>query len=306
MLVVAVEGLHDLAGELEGLGAAEQHDIPFDAEPEAVVGHDAARVRVVGGDLGLQRVGAEQPGGEELVPGVGGRDALQGGQLGADPGGEFPAALRVKVTPRTSSGRTQPLATSHTTRSAMVAVFPEPAPAMTSRGVRGEEMIRDCSAVGLFFSPSRADSSSGLNRGCGKGVGQRCRIGHAGSAARGSFGNLLSPRAQRADFGQPAAVAAVAALGGIVAGFEGAAGHHPGGVVHHLQRPVLLRVQRGLAPGRPGSWWWCRAGPGRPRRAAAAARRRARQSLRPARPPGRRPAAGGGRARLCRAAVCRS
>ena len=86
-----------------------------------------------------------------------------------------PAALRVKVTPRTSSGRTQPLATSQTTRSAMVAVFPEPAPAITSRGVRGEEMIRDCSAVGLFFSPSSADSSSGLNRGAGRGFGAGCR-----------------------------------------------------------------------------------------------------------------------------------
>ena len=78
-----------------------------------------------------------------------------------------PAAFRVKVTPSTSSGRTQPLATSHTTRSAMVAVLPEPAPAMTSRGESGEEMICDCSAVGLFFSPSRAESSSGVNFGAG-------------------------------------------------------------------------------------------------------------------------------------------
>ena len=87
-----------------------------------------------------------------------------------------PAALRVKVTPRTSSGRTQPLATSHTTRSAMVAVLPEPAPAMTSRGASGEEMMSDCSAVGLFFSPSMADSSSGLNRGSGSGpAAAECR-----------------------------------------------------------------------------------------------------------------------------------
>ena len=93
VFVVAVEGLHDLAGELEGLGAAEQHDVAFDAEPETVVGHDPAGVGVVGGDLGFQRVGAEQPGGEDVVPGVGRGDALQRGQLGADAGGQFPGGF---------------------------------------------------------------------------------------------------------------------------------------------------------------------------------------------------------------------
>ena len=91
-----------------------------------------------------------------------------------------PAAFRVKVTPSTSSGRTQPLATSHTTRSAMVAVLPEPAPAMTSRGDSGEEMMCDCSAVGLFFSPSMAESSSGVNRGAGR-VRARRRAAAAGT-----------------------------------------------------------------------------------------------------------------------------
>jgi hypothetical protein len=53
----------------------------------------------------------------------------------------------------------------------MVAVFPEPAPAMTSRGDKGEEIIRDCSGVGLFFSPSIEDNSSGLNLGSGRAAG---------------------------------------------------------------------------------------------------------------------------------------
>jgi hypothetical protein len=49
----------------------------------------------------------------------------------------------------------------------MVAVLPEPAPAMTSRGASVDEMMADCSAVGRFFSPSRTDSSSGVNLGSG-------------------------------------------------------------------------------------------------------------------------------------------
>jgi hypothetical protein len=49
----------------------------------------------------------------------------------------------------------------------MVAVLPDPAPAITSLGVSGEEIMADCSAVGRFFSPSRTESSSGLNLGAG-------------------------------------------------------------------------------------------------------------------------------------------
>ena len=71
-----------------------------------------------------------------------------------------PAALRVKVTPSTWSGRTKPLATSHTTRSDMVAVLPEPAPATTRRGVSGAVMTSACSGVG-GNAPRRAAMSSG-------------------------------------------------------------------------------------------------------------------------------------------------
>ena len=74
-----------------------------------------------------------------------------------------PAALRVKVTPRTSSARTILLATSHTTRSTIVAVFPEPAPAITSRGSSGDSMMRTCSSVG-GFNPSARAISRALSR----------------------------------------------------------------------------------------------------------------------------------------------
>ena len=69
------------------------------------------------------------------------------------------AALVVKVTPRISSGRAKPLTTSHTTRSTMVAVFPDPAPATTRRGARSALMMRDCSAVGAGRPRMRAISS---------------------------------------------------------------------------------------------------------------------------------------------------
>jgi hypothetical protein len=54
---------------------------------------------------------------------------------------------------------------------------------MTSRGARGDEIIRDCSGVGLFFSPSIADSSSGLNLGTGRAAGSSAgRFGGVASA----------------------------------------------------------------------------------------------------------------------------
>ena len=59
-----------------------------------------------------------------------------------------PAALRVKVSPSTSSRRTMPLATSHTTRPAIVSVLPLPAPATTRAGAIADSMTAACSAVG--------------------------------------------------------------------------------------------------------------------------------------------------------------
>ena len=53
-----------------------------------------------------------------------------------------PAALRVKVRPSTSAGFTWPLATSHSTRLAIVSVLPDPAPATTSAGARAAPRSR--------------------------------------------------------------------------------------------------------------------------------------------------------------------
>ncbi len=59
-----------------------------------------------------------------------------------------PAALRVKVRPSTASGATSSLATSHTTRAAIVSVLPDPAPATTSIGSSGASITASCSGVG--------------------------------------------------------------------------------------------------------------------------------------------------------------
>ncbi len=58
------------------------------------------------------------------------------------------AAFRVKVNPSTASGATSRLATIHTTRAAMVSVFPAPAPATTRVGPAGAAMTAACSSVG--------------------------------------------------------------------------------------------------------------------------------------------------------------
>ena len=73
-----------------------------------------------------------------------------------------PAALRVKVSPSTSSGATRPLATSHTTRAAIVSVLPLPAPAMTSMDSSGASMIAACSRVGACGSPRASAKSVAL------------------------------------------------------------------------------------------------------------------------------------------------
>ena len=59
-----------------------------------------------------------------------------------------PAAFRVKVSPKISSGRTILFATNHKTRALIVSVLPEPAPAITTAGSRGALMIAICSGVG--------------------------------------------------------------------------------------------------------------------------------------------------------------
>ena len=71
------------------------------------------------------------------------------------------AAFRVKVRPNTWSGSMRPLATSHTTRAAMVSVLPAPAPATTSMGPRSACITVACCSVGGYFCPSSLESSMG-------------------------------------------------------------------------------------------------------------------------------------------------
>ncbi|BCJ54279.1 hypothetical protein Asp14428_57540 [Actinoplanes sp. NBRC 14428] len=70
-----------------------------------------------------------------------------------------PAALRVNVRPRISSGWAYPFATSQTTREAIVSVLPDPAPATTRTGSTGAAMIAACSGVGACSRSSLASSS---------------------------------------------------------------------------------------------------------------------------------------------------
>ena len=72
------------------------------------------------------------------------------------------AALRVNVRPRTCSGSTCPVATSQTTRAAIVSVLPAPAPATTSAGRAGAAITAACSSVG-GGRPSAAASDCGLS-----------------------------------------------------------------------------------------------------------------------------------------------
>ncbi|MFU0804539.1 MAG: hypothetical protein ACFWTS_03390 [Pseudoclavibacter caeni] len=72
-----------------------------------------------------------------------------------------PAAFRVKVSPSTWSGRTTRLATSQTTRRAIVSVLPAPAPAMTSAGrSSANSMTARCSGVGGYTRTARAIASA--------------------------------------------------------------------------------------------------------------------------------------------------
>jgi hypothetical protein len=60
-----------------------------------------------------------------------------------------PAALCVKVSPRTSEGVVCPVTTRCAIRAAMTAVFPDPAPAITERGAGACSIAALCSADGV-------------------------------------------------------------------------------------------------------------------------------------------------------------
>src|SRR5690554_1218080 len=69
-----------------------------------------------------------------------------------------PAALRVKVSPRISPGFTCPLASSQSTRPAIVSVLPLPAPATTRAGDRSASMTARCCSVGRNMPSASAIS----------------------------------------------------------------------------------------------------------------------------------------------------
>ena len=71
------------------------------------------------------------------------------------------AAFLVKVRPNTCSGAQYPLATSQTTRAAIVSVLPAPAPATTSMGPGGAPIIAACWGVGGCSWPNHWDRVTG-------------------------------------------------------------------------------------------------------------------------------------------------
>src|SRR2546421_7097198 len=72
------------------------------------------------------------------------------------------AALFVKVSPRIWEAETSASWVSHTTRAAMTAVLPLPAPAMMARGTGSWTIAAHCSSLGSW--PRRAARTAGLAR----------------------------------------------------------------------------------------------------------------------------------------------
>ena len=72
------------------------------------------------------------------------------------------AALFVKVSPRIWEAETSASSVSHTTRAAMTAVLPLPAPAMMARGTGSWTIAAHCSSLGSW--PRRAARTAALAR----------------------------------------------------------------------------------------------------------------------------------------------
>ena len=177
-----------------------------------------------------------------------------------------PAALRVNVRPSTWSGSTMPLASSQTTRAAMVSVLPEPG---TGHDERRPERRLDHDAL----------------------LGGRRRLPDQGGdlVARGaaSCDHLPALAADRARAPHRAAVAQV--VGGRL---ERGRGHLVGHLVDHASAPSWVRRPRGRAAPGSGS---PRSHPCRGTRAArrrSSSRRGARRTRRRRPRAGRRRAAG--------------
>ena len=73
-----------------------------------------------------------------------------------------PAALLVKVSPRICEAVNSASSVSQTTRAAMTAVLPLPAPAMMARGTAGWKIAAHCSSLGSW--PRRAARTASLAR----------------------------------------------------------------------------------------------------------------------------------------------
>lgn len=126
-------------GELVAGGVGEEAGGGFESDAQPVLGEESAGERVVRGDAGLARGLSGSMASGSVTPAA--IRALRTRSASS------PAALLVNVSPRTCSGATWPVPTSHTTRAAITVVFPDPAPATITCGAGGAVMQAVCSGV---------------------------------------------------------------------------------------------------------------------------------------------------------------
>lgn len=137
---VGAGGLAQYAGgELVAGGVGEEAGGGFEPDAEPVLGEQPAGEGVVRGDAGLARGLSGSMASGSVTPAA--IRALRTRSASS------PAALLVNVSPRTCSGATWPVPTSHTTRAAITVVFPDPAPATITCGAGGAVMQAVCSGV---------------------------------------------------------------------------------------------------------------------------------------------------------------
>lgn len=137
---VGAGGLAQHAGrELVAGGVGEEADARFEPDAQSVLGQQPPGEGVVRGDAGLARGLSGSITSGSVTPAA--TSALRTRSASS------PAALLVKVSPRTCSGATWPVPTSHTTRAAITVVFPDPAPATITCGAGGAVMQAVCSGV---------------------------------------------------------------------------------------------------------------------------------------------------------------
>ena len=139
--------------ELEARRVGQQVGLRLHADPQPVLAQQPARIGVVGRDARLP---------VRIDVGGLGRPAAASRARSRRRCASSAAALLVKVSPSTCSGRTWPVATSQTTRAAITEVLPEPAPATMTPGSSGAVAAASCSSVKSM--PRSARSTSGRSR----------------------------------------------------------------------------------------------------------------------------------------------